>query len=113
MPKTENHADSIHDDANDSVYDSAYDYLLGLLTHTDDKAQLSEIFAALLTEKEQTELANRLRIFALLQQGVTQREISAQLGVGIATVSRGAKVFHQHHIDELLPDIGKQLKSQE
>ncbi|MES1965711.1 trp operon repressor [Psychrobacter sp. AH5] len=117
MPKTENHADSIHDDANDnannSAYDNAYDYLLGLLTHTDDKAQLSEIFAALLTEKEQTELANRLRIFALLQQGITQREISAQLGVGIATVSRGAKVFSQHHIDELLPDIGKQLTSKE
>ncbi|MBO1531427.1 helix-turn-helix domain-containing protein [Psychrobacter sp. F1192] len=85
----------------------AYDYLLKLLVETDDRAHLSAIFDALMTEKEQTELANRLTIFALLQQGMTQREISAQLGVGIATVSRGAKVFSQHQIDELLPDIGE------
>lgn len=90
--------------------DSAYDYLLALLSQTDNQAQLAEIFDMLMTQKEQTELANRLTIFALLQQGMTQREISAQLGVGIATVSRGAKVFGQHNIDELLPNLGEQLK---
>ena len=90
--------------------DSAYAYLLALLSQTDNQAQLAEIFAMLMTQKEQTELANRLTIFALLQQGMTQREISAQLGVGIATVSRGAKVFGQHNIDELLPNLGEQLK---
>jgi len=88
----------------------AYDYLLKLLVETDDTERLSAIFSALMTEKEQTELANRLTIFALLHQGMTQREISAQLGVGIATVSRGAKVFSQHHIDELLPDISEGIK---
>lgn len=105
MTRKDSHADSTTDGTNNG----AYDYLLQLLTNTNDKVHLSEIFAALLTEKEQQELANRLRIFALLQQEVTQREISAQLGVGIATVSRGAKVFHQHQIDELLPDIGKNI----
>ncbi len=97
MPKKDKHSDI------------TYDYLLKLLTETDNKERLSEILAALLTEKEQQELANRLKIFALLQQGVTQREISAQLGVGIATVSRGAKVFTQHRIDELLPDIAHEI----
>ncbi|WP_367110357.1 Trp family transcriptional regulator [uncultured Psychrobacter sp.] len=88
----------------------AYDYLLKLLVETDNTERLSAIFDALMTEKEQTELANRLTIFGLLQQGVTQREISAKLGVGIATVSRGAKVFSQHQINELLPDISEGLK---
>ncbi len=88
----------------------AYDYLLKLLVETDDTERLSAIFAALMTDREQTELANRLTIFALLQQGMTQREISAKLGVGIATVSRGAKVFGQHQIDELLPDISKKIE---
>lgn len=88
----------------------AYDYLLKLLVETADKVQLSAIFDALMTEKEQTELANRLTIFALLQQGLTQREISAQLGVGIATVSRGAKVFEQHQVNELLPNISQRIK---
>lgn len=94
----------------DNPSNRAYDYLLELLTETNDKQQLSEIFDALMTEKEQQELANRLNIFALLDQGVTQREISARLGVGIATVSRGAKVFEQHQVDELLPNIGDKLK---
>jgi TrpR family trp operon transcriptional repressor len=93
----------------DNRSNKAYDYLLDLLLATTDKKQLTEIFEALLTEKEQQELDNRLKIFALLRQGVTQREISAQLGVGIATVSRGAKVFGQHNIDELLPNIGEKL----
>ena len=88
----------------------AYDYLLALLAQTNDKAHLSEILKALLTEKEQAELGNRLTIFALLQQGMTQREISAKLGVGIATVSRGAKVFSQHQIDKLLPNIGEKIE---
>ena len=87
----------------------AYDYLLELLVATDNKTQLSEILAALMTEKEQQELVNRIRIFALLDQGVTQREISAQLGVGIATVSRGAKAFGQHQIEALLPSIGDEV----
>lgn len=93
----------------DNSSNRAYDYLLDLLIETNDKQQLSEIFDALMTEKEQQELGNRLNIFALLQQGITQREISSQLGVGIATVSRGAKVFQQHQIDELLPNIGDKL----
>ncbi len=93
-----------------ALADKAYDYLLDLLSSTTDKAQLSEILEALMTEKEQQEIVNRLRIFALLHQGVTQREISAQLGVGIATVSRGAKVFGQHNMDELLPNIDDEIK---
>ena len=89
---------------------STYHYLLKLLSENDDIEKLTAILNALMTEKEQEEIINRLRIFALLQQGVTQREISTQLGVGIATVSRGAKVFGQHHIGELLPGIGDALK---
>ncbi|HAO59099.1 MAG TPA: transcriptional regulator, partial [Psychrobacter sp.] len=44
---------------------------------------------------------NRVRIFDLLQQGVTQRAISQQLGVGIATVSRGAKALQRHEDDAI------------
>nr|WP_317199569.1 Trp family transcriptional regulator [uncultured Psychrobacter sp.] len=94
----------------DTQTSDAYDYLLKLLVETDNTERLSAIFDALMTEKEQLELANRLTIFALLQQGVTQREISAKLGVGIATVSRGAKVFSQHQVDEWLTDTGGRVR---
>lgn len=93
-----------------NLSNSAYDYWLELLSNTTDKQQLAAIIAALMTTKEQQELQNRLKIFALLEQGVTQREISAQLGVGIATVSRGAKAYQQYPIAELLPEIGSKIK---
>ena len=55
--------------------------------------------------KEQKEIANRIQIFSLFQQGLPQREIAERLGVGIATVSRGAKAYTQHNVDRLLPNL--------
>lgn len=83
----------------------AYDYLVELLSQTDDSDFIREILAALLTEKEQKEIANRIQIFALFQQALPQREIAERLGVGIATVSRGAKAYGQHDINQLLPNL--------
>lgn len=47
----------------------------------------------LLTVGELADVANRLQIIEMLQQGVPQRQISDKLGVGIATVTRGS-----HHL---------------
>jgi TrpR family trp operon transcriptional repressor len=52
-----------------------------------------EALEALLTPYEQDEVVHRLQIFALLVQGVPQREVAKQLGVGIATVTRGSKAL--------------------
>lgn len=79
-----------------------YHSLLQHLANCPDSADIEALFRALLTEKEQQEIANRIRIFDLLARGVTQREISEQLGVGIATVSRGAKAMQAHDVSALL-----------
>ena len=79
-----------------------YASLLKHLTNCNDSADIAELFRALLTDKEQLEIANRIRIFDALDRGITQREISEQLGVGIATVSRGAKVMQSHDVSALL-----------
>ena len=79
-----------------------YHSLLQHLANCPDRADIEALFRALLTEKEQQEIANRIRIFDLLARGVTQREISEQLGVGIATVSRGAKAMQAHDVSALL-----------
>ncbi|WP_296236476.1 Trp family transcriptional regulator [Psychrobacter sp. UBA5136] len=79
-----------------------YHSLLNHLANCRDSAAIDELFRALLTDKEQFEIANRIRIFDLLERGVTQREISEQLGVGIATVSRGAKAMQSHDVSALL-----------
>ena len=79
-----------------------YHSLLNHLANCADETAIEKLLSALLTDKEQHEIANRIRIFDLLERGVTQRDISEQLGVGIATVSRGAKAMHIHDLSALL-----------
>ncbi|MDC9720027.1 MAG: Trp family transcriptional regulator [Gammaproteobacteria bacterium] len=55
--------------------------------------KISAALEGLLTPYEQQELINRLQIFELLSQGVSQRQVAQQLGVGIATVTRGSKAL--------------------
>lgn len=88
---------------------TAYAYLLDLLSQSADKAFIEQLLTALLTDKEQTEIANRIQIFALLQQGLPQREIAERLGVGIATVSRGAKAYQFNDVANLLPNLKEQF----
>ncbi|EPJ43737.1 MAG: anthranilate synthase [Osedax symbiont Rs2] len=47
----------------------------------------------ILTDKEHEDVDKRLQIFQQLETHVPQREVSANLGVGIATVTRGAKAM--------------------
>ena len=65
---------------------------------------MTEALEALLTPYEQEEVIHRLQIFTLLTKGLSQREIAKQLGVGIATVTRGSKAlqagkFHPEKLD--------------
>ena len=79
-----------------------YHSLLSHLANCTDSAEIEKLLSALLTNKEQHDIANRIRIFDLLDRGITQRDISEQLGVGIATVSRGARAMHSHDVSALL-----------
>ncbi len=87
----------------------AYKYLINHLCDNKDTTHLTQLMNAILTEKEQQELANRLLIFAMLQKGRPQREISEKLKVGIATVSRGAKAYQHYDVDKLLPNLNRDL----
>ena len=66
--------------------------------------QIEDFIKSLFTLNEIEELEKRLSIIQMLLQGISQREISRRLKVGIATVSRGAT--------ELKKDNFKFLKSQ-
>jgi TrpR family trp operon transcriptional repressor len=63
-----------------------------LMTQTTEE-HMSAALEGLLTPHEQQELINRLHIFELLSQGVSQRQVAQQLGVGIATVTRGSRAL--------------------
>ena len=70
---------------------------------------MTEALEALLTPYEREEVIHRLQIFTLLTKGLSQREIAKQLGVGIATVTRGSKALQagKFHPEKL--DVGKPL----
>lgn len=57
---------------------------------------LEQLLSSLLTPAEMAEISKRLQIFKLLEQGLPQRQIAEQLGVGIATVTRGSRAMKQN-----------------
>jgi TrpR family trp operon transcriptional repressor len=67
--------------------------LLDHLLEAKTRADISTRLEQLLTPSEYDEVVKRLQIFRLLEQGIPQRKIAETLGVGIATVSRGARAL--------------------
>jgi len=69
--------------------------------------EIAGMLRAILTTKEMRDVSNRLEIVRLLKEGKTQREVSAELGVGIATVTRGSKALKKGVFKELLNTLGE------
>jgi TrpR family trp operon transcriptional repressor len=69
--------------------------LIQFLTEAENDAVLGKRLEALLTPNELIEMQHRLQIFSLLEQGIPQRDIAKQLGVGIATVTRGSRALKE------------------
>lgn len=59
--------------------------------NADSKEKLENLLKGLLTPNEIEEFAKRIRLVRLLKKGVAQHEIAKKLGIGVATVTRGAK----------------------
>ena len=70
--------------------------LINYLLAAGDPDSLEQALVDLLTPSELSEISKRLQIFKLLEAGVPQRQIAEELGVGIATVTRGSRALKQH-----------------
>ena len=79
--------------------------LAKLFANTNDINKMKLLLKALFTRRELKELDNRLKIFQLLMQGKKQREISEDLNVGIATVTRGSLAFEKEKIFKMKSNI--------
>lgn len=55
------------------------------------ETDLENLLEGLFTPKEIQEFSLRIQIVKLLKQGKAQHTIASELGVGVATVTRGAK----------------------
>ena len=85
--------------------------LAKLFANTNDINDMKLLIKALFTSKELKEFNNRLKIFQLLMQGKKHREISEDLNVGIATVTRGSSAFEKEKIFKAKSNIIDILKS--
>lgn len=74
---------------------SDFNDLICLIRSTPDEALLEDLLVGLTTDKERHELAQRLEIVKRLRAGDPQSKIASDLGVGVATVTRGSKELHQ------------------
>ena len=71
-------------------------YISHLVNHLlvqETAGEMEEALRRLLTTSELLDVANRLQIFEMLEQGIPQRQIAEKLGVGIATVTRGSNAI--------------------
>ena len=79
--------------------------LAEIITGIKEKEMAENFLKNILTPAELDEISRRLQIFKMLEEGHSQREIAEKLGVGIATVSRGAREFKygkQNFFDKFL-----------
>lgn len=71
--------------------------LLDHLLAANDRQDMAHRLEQLLTPTEYDEVVKRLQIFKMLEAGIPQRKIAETLGVGIATVSRGARALKEEN----------------
>lgn len=81
--------------------------VVSLIYETKDKELLGDFLTGLTTSKERRELAMRVEIIQQLLAGIPQQKIAQDLGVGIATVTRGSKELADGKFKVLRERYGK------
>lgn len=74
---------------------SDFDDLVEFVYSIRDKELLADFLLGLTTPKERAEMVQRVEIIKKLIAGQPQHQIARDLGVGIATVTRGSKELTQ------------------
>ena len=58
-----------------------------------DRVEMETFLAELLTPNELHDLVLRWELLELLEQGVSQRQVAAALGISLCKITRGAKIL--------------------
>lgn len=74
--------------------------LLDSLLQVKTRKEMEALLRGLLTQKELDELPKRLEIFKQLKKGIPQHEIAQNVGVGVATVTRGSMEVQRGYIQK-------------
>lgn len=70
---------------------SDFKQIIKLINSISDQALLEDLLMGLTTDREREELTQRVEIIKRLLDGEPQHKIAHDLGVGVATVTRGSK----------------------
>ena len=65
--------------------------LIKTLLQMDTQEKMQDFLEGILTPKELDEIATRLQIVKMLKEKIPQHQIAEELGLGVATVTRGSK----------------------
>lgn len=57
----------------------------------DNADEVCQVLHALLTAREREKIALRWRLTCLLEQGLTQRAVAAELGISLCKITRGSR----------------------
>jgi TrpR family trp operon transcriptional repressor len=74
---------------------SDFSEFIELVYSTKDHVLLEDFLIGITTPKERREFSQRLNIVKKLIDGEAQKKIAEELGVGVATVTRGSKELSQ------------------
>lgn len=75
--------------------------LIDYLLQAGNADRLRNTLEGLLTPAELQAISQRLQIIRLLKVGLSQRAVAQQLGVGIATVTRGSRALQAGKLDNI------------
>jgi len=75
----------------------AFRELSKVLAYNQDADLTEEFLKSLLTEKEVEEVASRWALVRLIDQGMSQRNISSKLGLSLCKITRGSKELKKEH----------------
>lgn len=64
-------------------------------------SEMSDFLRGLLTEGELEEISKRVCIVKKLKEGVPHQQIAKELGVGVATVTRGSKEIQKGRFKQI------------
>jgi len=71
--------------------DYAFNELVLALSRSNDNELIEDFLRSLLTDNEVYEVSSRWALVKLIDSGVTQRQISRDLGLSLCKITRGSK----------------------
>jgi len=80
-----------------------YNSLIEAFASLKTKKEIRSFLDGILTPKEREELPVRLQIVKMLKKGIAQHKIAEELGIGVATVTRGSKEIAKGNFARISP----------